>query len=264
MVFLIIERLESFGMGVVGVKLPTQLGTHYGSTLRSASSRGAPVHARVHLGRVFSDGGKIVREIGEVVEVPVYVSFNLIVDLAQVHLRYGIPLRYFLEVFLVSFIIGVEPSRHELAVFPHEFKYSISLWAPLELKSMVEPYLDELRRVGEAYEVVGLLSGAGLSNLAGDLAEGLRRFYWGDYEGAIKFFRRVVESLRNLVEQAEIFSKSRKELLHAYLSKAFQLISNFGEHAGTRGSLYEAELSRDIALSASRYIVCYLSAKAGS
>jgi len=120
-----------------------------------------------------------------------------------------------------------------------------------------------LKELGSTYEVIGHLSVAGLQDIAADLLEGLRRFYSSDYEGSIKFFRKVVEGLRNVVKETDVFEGNRKEFLYEYLSKAYQLISNFGEHAGTRGSLHEARLSRDIALSLSRYLAEYLRLKQG-
>jgi hypothetical protein len=98
----------------------------------------------------------------------------------------------------------------------------------------------------------------GLQDISADLWEGLVRYYGNDYEGSIKFFRKVVEGLRNIVKESDVIEGSRKDHLYEYLSKAYSLISSFGEHTGTRGSLPEARLSRDIALSASRYLAEYL------
>jgi len=55
-----------------------------------------------------------------------------------------------------------------------------------------------LRELGGMYEVVDLLSTVGLQDISADLWEGLVRYYSGDYEGSIKFFRKVVEGLRKI------------------------------------------------------------------
>jgi len=91
--------------------------------------------------------------------------------------------------------------------------------------------------------------------------EGLRRFNAGDYEGAIKFFRKVVEGWRNLLQKQDFsipVGEGRREALKDYASKAYHLLSNFGEHAGTHGSYKEALLSKNIAMELSRYMVSYL------
>ncbi len=131
---------------------------------------------------------------------------------------------------------------------------------PDKVKMSVSTEREALERIGRNVEVIGLLYNAGLSNVAMDLAESLRRFYMSDYEGTIKFARKVVEGMKKLVEEGKvsIASENRLKLLHDYLSKAYQLISNFGEHSGTYGFMPEAILSKDIALSACRYVISYL------
>jgi len=267
MVLLFIGKLErNIGVEVIGVELPKELTEHYSSIFNpfTFATSGLNVYARAHIYRVFNEGGDVVKEINEIIVAPVTgLITTYILDLTGVHLRYGIPIGYFLEILLISLIVKSGSKQYEIPIYPDEFRYSIPLSTPPKASNLVEGYARVLKELGGTYEVVSHLSAAGLQDIAADLLEGLRRFYSGDYEGSIKFFRKVVEGLRNTVEKTDVFEGNRKELLYQYLSKAFQLMSNFGEHAGTRGSLHEARLSRDIALSASRYLAEYLRLKQG-
>ncbi len=265
MVLLFVGKLEKhLGVEIIGVELPNELTEHYSSIFSPFKFGSLRVYVRAHIHRVFNEEGNVVREINEIIVAPVtgFVT-TYILDLTGVHFRYGIPIGYFLEVLLISLIVKSGAEQYEVPIYPDEFRYSESPSTPSKVSDLVEGYVHVLRELGSVYEVVGLLGAAGLQDIAADLLEGLWRFYSGDYEGSIKFFRKVVEALRNTVEKTDVFRGNRKELLHQYLSKAFQLISNFGEHAGTRGSIHEARLSRDIALSASRYLAEYLRLKQG-
>ena len=270
MVLLFIEKLEKyFGsvrvnavklpMWFVGVKLPTELTSHYSSL----AIVGGEKYAKVHVRRVFNEEGDVVKEINENIEAPVIErETNIyVLDLTKIHLDYGIPIGYFLEVLLISLTAKSRTKRYGVVVYPDEFRYSIPPTIPQKVSSLVTGYARVLRELGGMYEVVDLLGTVGLQEISADLWEGLVRFYSGDYEGSIKFFRKVVEGLRNIVKEADVIEGSRKEHLYEYLSKAYSLISGFGEHAGTRGSLPEARLSRDIALSTSRYLAEYLKLK---
>jgi hypothetical protein len=267
MVLLFIGKLEKyFVVEVIGVELPKELTEHYSSIFNpfTSTTSGLNVYARTHIYRVFNERGDVVKEIDEIIVAPVTGFITAyILDLTEVHLRYGIPIGYFLEALLISLIIKSGSKQYEMPIYPDEFRYSIPLSTPSKVSNLVEGYARVLKELGGAYEVVSHLSAAGLQDIAADLLEGLRRFYNGDYEGSIKFFRKVIEGLRNIVNETGVFEEKRKEFLYQYLSKAYQLISNFGEHAGTRGSLHEARLSRDIALSASRYLAEYLKLRQG-
>ncbi|PLC68425.1 hypothetical protein B7L70_03405 [Vulcanisaeta sp. EB80] len=277
MVLLFIEKLEEyFGsvrvnaiklpMRFVGVELPTELTSHYSSILSpSTIVSGLKVYARVHVRRVFNEEGDVVKEVNENIESPVIERDNIyVLDLTKIHLDYSIPIGYFLEVLLISLTVESGTKRYGMLVYPDEFRYSMPPNIPQKVSNLVTGYARVLRELGGMYEVVDLLSTVGLQDVSADLWEGLVRFYGGDYEGSIKFFRKVVEGLRNIVKEADAIEGSRKEHLYEYLSKAYSLISSFGEHAGTRGSLPEARLSRDIALSTSRYLAEYLKLKQGS
>ena len=267
---LFIGKLERLTEKVIGTKLPTELTGHYSSIFNPATftTSGLNVYANAHIYRVFNEEGDVVKEFNKDIVAPVaeldgfYPTY--ILDLTEVHLGYGIPIGYFLEVLLISLTVKSGSKQFEMLIYPDEFRLSEPpSTPPPKVSALVQGNVNVLKELGSTYEVIGHLSVAGLQDIATDLLEGLRRFYSSDYEGSIKFFRKVVEGLRNVVKGTDVFEGNRKEFLSEYLSKAYQLISNFGEHAGTRGSLHEARLSRDIALSLSRYLAEYLRLKQG-
>ena len=269
---LFIGKLERLTEKVIGTKLPTELTEHYSSIFNPATftTSGSNVYANAHISRVFNEEGDVVKEFNKDVVAPVAGLFlfpTYVLDLTEVHLGYGIPIGYFLEVLLISLTVKSGSKQFETLIYPDEFKYLELSLTPLKASTkasiLVKGNVNLLKELGSTYEVIGHLRVAGLQDIAADLLEGLRRFYSSDYEGSIKFFRKVVEGLRNVVKETDVFEGNRKEFLSEYLSKAYQLISNFGEHAGTRGSLHEARLSRDIALSLSRYLAEYLRLKQG-
>ncbi len=264
---LFIGKLKRLTEKVIGTELPTELTDHYSSIFDPATftTSGLNVYANAHIYRVFNEKGDVVKEFNKDIVAPVaglsgfYTTY--ILDLTEVHLGYGIPIGYFLEVLLISLTVKSGSKQFETLIYPDELKYLESSSPPSNVSTLVKSNVNVLKELGNTYEVIGHLSVAGLQDIAADLLEGLRRFYSSDYEGSIKFFRKVVEGLRNVVKGTDVFEGNRKEFLYEYLSKAYQLISNFGEHAGTRGSLHEARLSRDIALSLSRYLAEYLRLK---
>jgi hypothetical protein len=252
---------------VIGVQLPSELILNYSSIFSPAiefGTSGLDVYANAYIYRIFNEEGGVVKELNKVIVAPITGVFPIyILDLAEVHLSYGIPIGYFIEVLLISLIVKIKSKSFEIPIYPDEFRYLESPSTPSKVSTLVKSNVDVLKELGSAYEVINLLGIAGLLGIASDLLGGLRRFQSGDYEGSIKFFRKVVEGLRNVVKETDVFEGNRKEFLYEYISKAYQLISNFGEHAGTSGSLYEAKLSRDIALSLSKYIAEYLRLKQG-
>jgi len=270
MVSLFIGKLKKYTeKDIIGVELPIELTEHYSYIFEPAifTTSNSNVYARVLIYRVFNEEGEVVKELNKDIVAPLTRPGSLptyILNLLEVHLRSGIPIGYFLEVLLISLILKSGSNQFEMLIYPDEFRYSEpNFTPPPKVSTLVKGNAKVLKELGSTYEVIGHLGIAGLQDIAADLSGGLRRFYSGDYEGSIKFFRKVVEGLRNVVKETDVFEGNRKEFLYEYTSKAYQLISNFGEHAGTRGSLHEARLSRDIALSLSRYIAEYLELKQG-
>ena len=265
----------SAGKEYVAVVLPEELVENYEHVFRAlkhASKRGdsleAPLaQARIYIGRLFNEDGEVVMEVNSVVTVdvkycptfhPMTPFPGYCIDLTGVARKLELPLKYYLEILLFTLIVKMGSlEQREYLVYPYEFRYNLN-GVPDKIRVFVESYASSLKKVAGSVELSIILAKIGLEGLSADLVEGLKRFYSGDYEGSIKFFRKVVEGLRNHVREKPVFGSKRDELLHDYLSKAFQLISNFGEHANTRGSVYEAEFSMEVCLSAVKYLSRYL------
>jgi len=228
----------------------------------SALSGGLEVRVRVYVSRFFNREGDVVKEYKRLFLLPVRRGYTVYyIDFTYFHVNDGIPVGYFVEALITGFIVTLKDGKHiETPAFPNEFKVEEGLGVPYKVKSIVEAEKRALERVGGDVEVIGLLYVVGLQDVAADLVEALTRFYTADYEGSIKFFRKVVEGLRNYIREKDIpgVSENRRKLLEEFTSKAFQLVSNFGEHAGTYGSMHEATLSKGIALALSRYLASYI------
>jgi len=260
MPLLMISNLDTIGNSCV-ITLPTELTSKY-VLLFDALRRGAiTLFVRAAVRRIYNEEGEVVREYAKMELLPVIPSpFNAYIDFTNFHIRDGIPVGYYAELLLVNFRVHSKNGEVETPIFPSEFRVVTSLGAPVRVKSFVEKEVESLRRLGRDVETVGMLYEVGLGTIAEDLVEGLMRVYEYDPEGAIKFFRKVIEGLRNYIGNNKILGmgEHRQKFLHEFLSKAYQLISNFGEHAGTRGFMPEAEFSKDITVALCRYIASYL------
>jgi len=257
---LLLSRLETVDNYLV-VKIPDSIRKSYPYVF-SALDNGHQVRVRVYVGRFFNRDGDVVKEYKRLFSLLVtrgYIEYYI--DFTYFHVKDGIPVEYFVEALITGFIVTFKEGRPiETPAFPNEFIVEEGFGVPGKVKSIVKAEERALERVGRDVEVIGLLYAVGLQDVATDLVEALTRFYTTDYEGSIKFFRKVVEGLRNYIREKDIpgMGKNRQELLEGFASKAFQLISNFGEHAGTYGSMHEATLSKDIALTLSRYLASYI------
>ena len=264
----------SAGKEYVVVVLPEELVENYEhvfKALTQASKKGdsleAPLaQARVYIGRLFNEDGEVVMEINSVDTVdvkycppfsPTTLFPGYCIDLTGVARKLELPLKYYLEILLFTLIVKMGSLvQREYLVYPYEFRYNLH-GVPDKIRVFVESYAPSLKKAAGSVELSIILAKIGLESLSADLVDGLKRFYSGDYEVSIKFFRKVIEGLRNHVRESMFWSK-RDELLHDYLSKTFQLISNFGEHASTRASVYEAESSMEVCLSGVKYLSRYL------
>jgi hypothetical protein len=260
----------------VAVVLPEEVAENYDhvffQALIHASTKGDSlevplVQARVYIGRLFNEDGEVVMEVNSVATVDVKYCPSLssptlftkyCIDLTGVARKLELPPKYYLEILLFTLIVKMGSlGQREYLVYPYEFRYNLN-GVPNKIRVFVESFAPSLKKVAGSVELLIILTKIGLEGLSADLVEGLKRFYSGDYEGFIKFFRKVVEGLRNHVREKPVVGSKKDELLHDYLSKAFQLISNFGEHANTHGSVYEAEFSMEVCLSTVKYIARYL------
>jgi len=242
-------------------ELPYKLRDKYPEVFRLIDI-GHKVEARVYVNRFYNEEGDVVKEYKHLFVLPLEkYGTSYYADFTYFHVRDGIPVGYFVSNLLINFMTtDNEGGKIEIPVFPSEFLIEKGIGIPDKVSRLVDTERQALEHIGRDVEVVGLLYGAGLHHIATDLVEALERFYMSDYEGAIKFFRKVVEGLRNRAQSGKLggMSENRQKLLQDYLSKAYQLVSNFGEHSGTYGFMPEAMLSKDAAVSLCRYIVTYL------
>ncbi|MDK6028881.1 hypothetical protein QPL79_05850 [Ignisphaera sp. 4213-co] len=251
-----LKRIDQFILG----EIPYNLYNKYSLILEK--SRGSEeIKIRGYLSRIYREDGEVIMELKRFEELPVRVwFFSYYVDLTYIHIIEGIQPGYYISILFVNFIHKLNDKIIETPIAPNEFLVLEGSGVPDTVKKLVRTEVEILESVAKDFEVVGFLYKAELKNVALDLLEALRRFYTPDYEGSIIFARKVVEGLRNLVEKGviPIPGEKRAELFRDYLSKAFQLISNFGMHSGTQGFKPEAELSKDIAVSACRYLAAYM------
>ena len=241
------------------IEIPGEIKDCYPSIFKLVD-KGGNVKVRVYVVRAYNKEGEVIKEFRTMFSLTIIKKFNYYLDFTNIHLMEGIPIGCCMEILLINFVLEFEKGSYEIPIFPNEFRRSISYYAPEKAKNIVRTELNALRRIGEDLEVIGLLYRVGLHDIAGDITEALKRFYMSDFEGSIKFFRKVIEGLRNTLQSGNvvIVNDRRTEFLRQYMSKAYQLISNFGEHAGTHGFMPEAILSKEIALSATRYLITYL------
>lgn len=244
------------------VEVPYDLRNKYYPIVFKLLDSGRKVEVRVYVDRFYNKKGDVVKEYKQLFILPLEGdSIRYYIDFTGFHVKDGIPIGHFVDVLLINFVITTEKgNKIEVPIFPNEFSVEKEALLPDSISRLVDAEKYSLERIGRDVEVIGLLYDAGLNNIATDLIEALTRFYVSDYEGAIKFFRKVVEGLRNYVQSNKLegMSEKRQEFLREYLSKAYQLVSNFGEHSGTYGFMPEAVLSKDIAVSSCRYVVTYL------
>jgi tetratricopeptide (TPR) repeat protein len=99
------------------------------------------------------------------------------------------------------------------------------------------------------------------------------RFEIGDYDEAIKSYRKVVEGFRNNLEEKEtkegkkVFkrlidnSENRTEKIVDFLSKTYSLFSNFGEHYGTHAFEEEGVFMHKLVENLTEYLTKKLKSK---
>ena len=210
---------------------------------------------RAYLNRVYNESRKIVNQPRmyctiEIVKIGGYYEK---LDLTPFATKLGIAKGYTVEVLVINFVIQEEMQVTEVPIFPNEIQMDVS---DTEIKARIEEEIGSLRKIGETFETIGLLYEKKFFDLASDLREGLIRTEKNDHEGAIKFYRRTIEGFRSLIRNKVIDdSESRTKEIEGFLSKTYSLLSNFGEHYGTRGFIDEGNLAKDLAVAVSRYMI---------
>ena len=218
---------------------------------------------RCLINRIFiADTGKVVSQpramrIFDIFK-PTYGSPKL--DISSYALPEGIPKGYYVEVLAINFVYekigeGEKQRTTEFPIYPGETRDDIPPSIPYQIRNEIKGGIEALRKVGEDFETIGSLHQAGLYEVAVDLAEGLLRVERNDHEGAVKFLRKVVEGLHQYIDGKVIGSANRTEEIGRFLKTSYSLMSNFGEHTGTHGWIDESLLSKEIAVSISRYIL---------
>ena len=208
------------------------------------------------INKVYNEDYKVVQLIKKSIEVPIKeykegYLFVTVLDLFGIMIKYGIPKGYYVELTITNFIIKSNNKTILVPIFPNEIK----LDCDYGIENVIKRDVESLKKVAEAYEIIGKLSHHNLGEISDDLMEAMIRLEKSDVDGAIKFFRKTIEGLRNIITKDIMKSENRAKELKDYLTKAFHLLSNFGEHAGTEALMNEAIFAKDIALSAARYII---------
>lgn len=223
-----------------------------------------------YLSRIFND------ELQTVMEPRVFISLNLMkaiwyekgtkeqsgfyLDFDDLAKKLSIPDGYYIEVLLTSIY---NQKYGEKIIFPHELKVA----GYDALIDRVNEKIEVLRKIGNLFESQSFFTEIGLSEIAQDLSKGYSRFEMGDYDGAIKAYRKVVEGLRNCLKEKEtkkdktIFkrlidnSQKRTEELVRFLNTTYSLLSNFGEHYGTHAFDEEGIFAHKLIESLTEYLM---------
>jgi len=249
------------------IRLPSILTSHYPSMFHLVGEENIKISIRAYVDRIYNEEGNVVREFKKLdllTIVKPYEYGDYYLDFTNYHVRFGVPVGYIVQIQLSSFRIESKNEIREIPIFPNEFKIEIvsRFEIPSAVISTIEREREALKQIGLDVEIIGLLQSFNLSSLAEDLLEGLTRFYVSDFQGAIKFFRKVVEGLRRYIESKDAviegMGDNRREILREFLTKGYHLMSNFGEHSGTHGFMPEALLSKEITVASCRYLISYL------
>lgn len=209
---------------------------------------------RGYLNRVYNEDRKIVNQPRmyctiEIIESGYYQKL----DLTPFAAKLGIARGYTVEVLAINFLIQQEMQVTEVPIFPNEIQTDVS---NTEINARIEEEIGSLRKIGEIFETIGLLYEKKFFDLASDLRQGLIRTEKNDHEGAIKFYRKTIEGFKSLIKDKVIDdSENRTKGVKEFLGKTYSLLSNFGEHYGTRGFINEGKFARDLAVAISRYMI---------
>jgi len=234
---------------------------------------------RVYLSRVFNEECEVVNEPRQFLAVNLVLAKEYdkeprkgysqangyFIDVDSLANELSIPDGYSLEVLLLSLAnrkYGVK------TLFPYETR----VVAIKGIEGKIKERVEALRKIGIVSQSQSFLSGLGLQDIAEDLSLGYARFEKGDYDGAIKAYRKVVEGFRNYFAKKEVNGKkvykilidnseSRTEKIVDLLSKSYSLLSNFGEHHGTRAFYEEGIFANNLVEGLTEYLTKKLKRK---
>ncbi|MFY3741362.1 MAG: hypothetical protein HMLIMOIP_001817 [Candidatus Nitrosomirales archaeon] len=223
----------------------------------------------MYLNRIYSNKTKkIIHEPRESLIIPFSSARAGYVDLdvTDIVKKYSIPRDYLIELMIINLVREyinrltkistgqkIEEIRAvEYPIFPKEFVIECY---DTEIMKRIEEENSSYQRISESYHAVTFLHQKGLFTIGENLVEALVRLDNNDYEGSIKFFRNVLDGLKNVLRETEITtSKNRDEALREFVTKGYHMLSNFGEHDGTMGGEEEARLARDITVALATYV----------
>lgn len=216
---------------------------------------------RVFLNRIFNEKREVVQQARKTSMLQIIMPKQLYgvvrLDTGPL-LQLGIAKNQIPEILAMNFVLA----DGEVPILPNEFE--VDAFDTIIRERIVEE-LSALQAIGVSFETVGVLHQWGFHDIANDLTEGLVRMEKNDYDGAIKFFRKVVEGFKVISDKQGLDpSKNRSDAISDFLSKSYGLISNLGEHYGTYGGPDAAVFSRDITVAVARYLAPRASLKSNS
>lgn len=221
---------------------------------------------RCFLNRVFTENGKVTLQPKKTFVFNIYKprtkNSSAKLDVSSFTSSQGVPKGSWIEILVTNFVFtekdqNGEKRVTEVPICPKEMKLEIISFAPSSLHEQIKNENEALSKIGSSFETIGSLHEAGFHEIAGDLTQALLRMENNDYEGALKFFRKVIEAFKKHMQKSEIetIGANRIDLMKRFLGATYSLFSNFGEHARTYGWVAEATLAKEITIPTIRYIL---------
>jgi len=217
--------------------------------------------------RVFSKNGKLVEEPRSIEVFNLYESHNEILardewklDLTQFATSKGFPSEEVIEFIAFNLIVKGEKESFEIPLFPGETEMYVDLSLPGKVRQYLEIDNSALSGIINDYGFVILLIEEKFSEIASDMLEGLSRIHREDPDGAIKFFRKVIEGWKKFLGSVpkNENNRNRVEKLKRFSAISYDLVSNFGEHTSTIGGNKEAKFAKLMAAGLSEYLLKYV------
>lgn len=228
-------------------------------------SRGTAIHC--YVSRIFNEKFEVVSRPRDFCKLDLVDASDgskdsaqgVYLDLTNLADNLSIPDGYIVEILAMSFVY----EKKEIGIFPFETRIDTFK----EIQEQVEEELDTLRNISDVFEASSFLKNIGLENVSEELSNGYARFELGDYDGSIKAYRKAIEGFRNFLQkktskegEQKVYktlidqSASRTENIVSFLSKAYSLLSNFGEHYGTHAFDEEGVFARKLVESIAEYL----------
>lgn len=227
----------------------------------------------IYLSRIFNESYEEVdapRQFAQVeccyIEEERRTKGKFYINMDKIAKRLSIANDYYLEILISSL---ANPHYGEKIIFPNETKVDTLE----EIKGKISENIETLRKVGFVSQSLSFLTALGLKDIANELNNGNVSFDKGDYDGAIKSYRKVIEGFRNYLKQKQDVegksvyehliddSQNRTEAVVEYLNKTYNLLSNFGEHIGTHAFDEEGILTNRIVEDITQYLTKKLQRK---